>query len=78
MITPTVKTGQPHRVSTKVGGKRFIFVRSTKKQETRRKKQETRNESKKRETRDKKQETRRHKEQFGSKGGIFLAAELKI
>jgi len=30
MITPTVKTGQPLLIGTKVGGKRFIFVRSTK------------------------------------------------
>ncbi len=26
MITPTVKTGQPHIVTTKVGGKRFILA----------------------------------------------------
>ena len=29
MITPTVKTGQPLVIGTKVGGKRFIFVRSS-------------------------------------------------
>gem|GEM_PF-6038842 len=37
MITPTVKTGQPLRVGTNVGVKRFIFVRSTKYQEQSRK-----------------------------------------
>ncbi|MDP4903931.1 MAG: hypothetical protein NWR37_03420, partial [Algoriphagus sp.] len=26
MITPTVKTGQPHKLSTKVGGNKFILA----------------------------------------------------
>ena len=59
MITPTVKTGQPLRISTKVGVKRFIFVRSTKYQEQSRKYEIRSTELRKyQEARDKKQEAR--------------------
>ena len=52
MITPTVKTGQPHKVSTKVGGNKF----RNEKRETRAKIQEARD--KKRETRSEIREAR--------------------
>ena len=45
MITPTVKTGQPHIVTTKVGGNKFIFeyqVSSSQYQDARNEIQETR------------------------------------
>ena len=45
MITPTVKTGQPHIVTTKLGGNKFIFeyqVSSSQYQDARNEIQETR------------------------------------